>query len=51
MQPDQPQDPIERVIAGYAIENANLRITIAQLQAQIEELRAAAVKEATDADH
>lgn len=42
-------DPIARVIEQYAIENANMRITISQLQAQIDELRA--VKEATDGDH
>lgn len=41
-----PPDPIARVIEQYAIENANLRITVSQLQAQIEQL-----KEASHADH
>lgn len=34
-------DPIARVIEQYAIENANLRITISQLQSQIEQLKEA----------
>ena len=33
-------DPIARVIEQYAIENANLRITISQLQSQVETLKA-----------
>lgn len=54
MQPDRPQpDPIARVIEQYAIENANMRITIEQLRAQVEALKGelATQKGASDDDH
>lgn len=33
---DKKQEPIEQVLTGYVIENANLKIRIAQLEEELE---------------